>query len=64
MYHEKTDNPSPCLSKVSDSTQIHILINGHKAKLNFHTSGDYSAIDDIKRMMIGSVIKSDKSEKH
>ena len=44
--------------KTADNTEIHILVDGCRVRLNFPAKSEGSVISDIKRMMLGGAIKT------
>ena len=45
------------LEKPAENKQLHCIVNGCKVKLNFPVKPEGSAVSDIKRMMLGGVVK-------
>lgn len=45
------------LEKPAENKQLHCIVNGCKVKLNFPAKPENSAVSDIKRMMLGGVVK-------
>jgi hypothetical protein len=45
------------LIKPDDGKQVHMIVDGCKIKLNFPATPEDSAVNDIKRMMLGGVTK-------
>ena len=45
------------LEKPAENKQLHCIVNGYKVKLNFPAKPESSAVSDIKRMMLGGVVK-------
>ncbi len=45
------------LEKPVENKQLHFIINDCKVKLNFPAKPEGSAVNDIKRMMLGGVVK-------
>ena len=46
------------LEKLADNKQIHIVVNGHKVKLSFPPKSESAVVNDIKRMILGGVVKT------
>jgi len=38
--------------------QVQLNVNGHKVTLKFSDKPDYTAIDDIKRIMLAGLVKA------
>ena len=45
------------LEKPAENKELHFIVNGCKVKLNFPAKPESSAVSDIKRMMLGGVVK-------
>jgi hypothetical protein len=46
------------LEKPVENKQLNCTVNGCKVTLNFPAKPEGSAVNDIKRMMLGGVVKS------
>jgi hypothetical protein len=54
-----TDSHRPTTQeKTAGNTQINIIVDGYKVKLNFPPKSESTAINDIKRMMLGGLGKT------
>ena len=42
---------------MKENKQLYFIVNGCKVKLNFPAKPESSAVNDIKRMMLGGVVK-------
>ena len=58
MKLNENNKQTVTLEKPVKDTQIHIVVDGCKVKLNFPPKSESSTVNDIKRMMLGGVIKS------
>jgi len=57
MNHKDTGDQAAILEKPVDSRQIHVVVDGCTVKLNFPDVPENSALIDVKRMMLGGVVK-------
>ena len=57
MSTKKIGKQDAVLEKPAENKQLHFLVNGCKVKLNFPAKPEGSAVNDIKRMMLGGVVK-------
>mgnify|MGYP000848840834 CR=1 FL=1 len=57
MSTKEIDKQTAVLEKPAENKQLHCIVNGCKVKLNFPSKPEGSAVNDIKRMMLGGVVK-------
>jgi len=58
MSTREISKQAAVLEKPAENKQLHFIVNGCKVKLNFPAKPEGSAVNDIKRMMLGGVVKS------
>ena len=57
MSTKEISKQAAVLEKPVENKQLHCIVNGCKVKLNFPAKPESSAVSDIKRMMLGGVVK-------
>jgi hypothetical protein len=57
MNTQEIDKQAAVLEKPAENKQLYFIVNGCKVKLNFPAKPEGSAVNDIKRMMLGGVVK-------
>lgn len=57
MSTKEISKQTAVLEKPAENRQLHCIVNGCKVKLNFPAKPESSAVSDIKRMMLGGVVK-------
>jgi hypothetical protein len=57
MKPKDNGNQAIVLEKPADNKQILVVVDGCKVKLNFPAVPESTAVNDIKRMMLGGVAK-------
>lgn len=57
MSTKEIGKQAAVLEKPAENKQLHCTVNGCKVKLNFPAKPDGSTVNDIKRMMLGGVVK-------
>lgn len=58
MKLEEISKQGVVIEKPADNKQICITVSGCKVKMNFPAKPESSALSDIKRMMVGGVVKA------
>lgn len=58
MEMESSGKNAVTIEKTAAPSQINIIVDGCKIRLNFPPKSEGSAINDVKRMMLGGTIKT------
>jgi len=53
-----SDKDTVTLGTLANNRQVHMVVDGRRIKLNFPVEPKSSAINDIKRMMLGGAVKT------
>jgi hypothetical protein len=58
MKPKDNDSYTAKWEKPASSRQIHLMVNGSKVKMNVPSKPESTVISDVKRMMLGGVVKT------
>ena len=57
MKQAENEKTAATMKQPTDNKQVHLVVAGCKVKMNFPANTEATAINDIKRMMLGGVTR-------